>query len=109
MDKMLHEISSCRKCLATGWEAVHPPPVFSGDLDAPLLFIGQIPGTEELNQNKPFVGSSGKRLFSWLKQAGLEEDWARDHVPVFQRYQCYPGKQLDEKGDSRPAPALIVS
>ncbi|MBS3753965.1 MAG: hypothetical protein KGY46_11355 [Anaerolineales bacterium] len=50
-----------------------------------------------------FVGSSGKRLFFWLKQAGLEKAWIRDHAFVFQRYLCYPGKHPDGHGDRRPS------
>jgi len=103
MDNILQEIHNCRRCLSAGYESVQPPPVFSGSIDAPILIIGQAPGIEEFNQKQPFVGSSGKRLFSWLQQAGLEETWVRVHALIFQRYLCYPGTQPDRSGDRRPS------
>jgi uracil-DNA glycosylase family 4 len=98
----LGKIRKCRRCVAAGFDAVRPPPVFSGDLDAPLLIIGQAPGLAEYEHKSPFVGSSGHRLFSWLQQAGLEESWIREHALIFQRYLCYPGKRSDGDGDRRP-------
>jgi len=99
---MLGKIRKCRRCVDAGFDTVRPPPIFSGDLDAPLLIIGQAPALTECEQKTPFVGSSGKRLFSWLKQAGLEESWIRDHALIFQRYLCCPGKRPDGDGNRRP-------
>jgi uracil-DNA glycosylase len=103
MENILEEIRGCRKCLDAGYESVHPPPIFEGSLDAPVLIIGQASGIEEFNQKQLFVGSGGKRLFSWLKQAGLKEAWIREHSLIFQRYLCYPGKQPDGSGDRSPS------
>ena len=103
MENILQEIRGCRKCLDAGYESVHPPPIFEGNIDAPVLIIGQAPGIEVFNQKQPFVGSSGKRLFSWLKQAGLKEAWIREHTFIFQRYLCYPGKQPDGSDDRSPS------
>lgn len=100
---MLEKIRNCRRCVTAKFDAVQPPPIFSGGLDAQLLIIGQAPGLTEHEQKSPFVGSSGKRLFSWLKQAGLEESWIREHALIFQRYLCYPGKRPDGDGDRRPS------
>jgi uracil-DNA glycosylase len=103
MKNILQEIHGCRMCLDAGCESVHPPPIFEGSINASVLIIGQAPGIEEFNQKQPFVGSSGKRLFSWLKQAGLKEAWIREHTLIFQRYLCYPGKQPDGSGDRSPS------
>ncbi|MBS3750610.1 MAG: hypothetical protein KGY39_03785 [Anaerolineales bacterium] len=102
MIEMLEKIRKCSRCVDAGFDAVRPPPVFSGDLDASLLIIGQAPGLTEYKQNSPFIGSSGQRLFSWLQQAGLEESWIRDRALIFQRYLCYPGKRPDDYGDLHP-------
>ena len=99
----LGKIRKCRRCVDAGFDEVRPPPIFSGDLNASVLVIGQAPGLTEYEQNLPFIGSSGKRLFSWLKQAGLEERWVREHALIFQRHLCYPGKRPDEDGDRRPS------
>ena len=72
MKNTLQEIHGCRMCLDSGYESVHPPPIFEGSIDAPILIVGQALGIEELNQKQPFVGSDGKRLFSWFKQAELK-------------------------------------
>ena len=84
-------------------ESVHPLPIFEGSLDAPVLIIGQAPEIEEFNQKQPFAESGGKRLFSWLQQAGLKEAWIREHALIFQRYLCYPGKQPDGSGYRSPS------
>ncbi len=107
MNNILQEIHNCRRCLAAGYESVQPPPIFEDSIDAPILIIGQTPGIEEFNQKQFFVGSGGKRLFSWFQQAGLEESWVRDHALIFQRYLCYPGKQPDGSGDRRPSSKQI--
>jgi len=88
-------------------DSVQPPPLFAGNLDAPLLIIGQALGIEESNQKLPFVGPSGSRLFSWFKQAGLEEAWIREHALIFQRCLCYPGKQPNGPGDRQPSSRQI--
>ncbi len=103
MKNILQEIHGCRMCLDAGCESVHPPPIFEGSLNASVLIIGQAPGIDEFNQKHPFVGHDRTRLFSWLKQAGLEEDWIREHALIFQRYLCYPGKQSDGSGDRGPS------
>ena len=103
MDSILQAVHNCRKCLEAGCESVQPPPIFDCGTNAPILIIGQAPGIEEFNQKQPFVGSDRKRLFAWLKQAGLEEAWIREHAFIFQRYLCYPGKELDGGGDRRPS------
>jgi len=103
MDNILQAIHNCRKCLDAGYDSVQPPPIYEGSIDAPILIVGQAPGIEEFDQKQPFVGSSGKRLFSWLKQAGLKEAWIREHALIFQRYLCYPGKQSDGSGDRSPS------
>lgn len=103
MDSLLQKIYACRKCLEAGYESVQPPPIFEGSLDAAALIIGQAPGIDEFNLKQPFVGPDRKRLFSWLKQAGLEEDWISEHVLIFQCFLCYPGKQADGSEDRRPS------
>ena len=106
MEIFFQKIRGCRKCLEAGYESVQSPPVFEGSLDAPVLIIGQAPGIEEFNQKQPFVGSDRKRLFSWLKQARLEEVWIREFAFIFQRYLCYPGKQPD--GQESQASTILV-
>lgn len=83
MTDKLEKIRKCRRCVDAGFDAVRPPPVFNGDLDAPLLIIGQAPGLTEHEQQSPFVGLSGNRLFSWLHQTELEESWIKELALIF--------------------------
>jgi DNA polymerase len=42
-----------------------------GPLDAPIMLVGQNPGTEEAKRGRPFVGRAGKYLDSVLEKSGL--------------------------------------
>ena len=46
--------------------------VFNGDINSPLVIIGEAPGEQEDLQGMPFVGSSGILLNNMLLEAGLE-------------------------------------
>jgi uracil-DNA glycosylase len=65
------------------------------------MLVGQAPGKEEVRQGKPFVGPAGRRLFSWLKQAGFEEPDFRSRCYVTAVFKCYPGRA--EHGDLKPS------
>lgn len=43
-----------------------------GSPDSPLLIVGMAPGHEELEQDLPFVGPSGRLLWTMLKRAGID-------------------------------------
>lgn len=43
-----------------------------GPKHAPLMLIGEAPGATEIKTSIPFSGRSGKKLDSWLAEAGLE-------------------------------------
>jgi len=88
MADMLQKIRECRRCVAAGFDVIKPHPIFSGDLDASLLIVSQALGLTEYEYKSPFVGSSGKRLFSWLQQLSLDESWIWEHALIFQRYLC---------------------
>lgn len=83
MAEMLQNMREYRRCVAAGFEADQPPPVFSGDLDTPRLMIGQAPDLTGYKQHSPFVGPSGKRHFSWLQQAGLDESCGKKFPSSF--------------------------
>jgi len=57
----------------------------TGPQDAPIAIIGEAPGTEELIQGKPFVGTSGRLLDRWLQAAGIMRD------------QCYIDNVIQRK------------
>lgn len=47
MADMLQRIRKCRQFVASGFDAARPPPLFSGNIDASALIIGQAPGLYE--------------------------------------------------------------
>jgi uracil-DNA glycosylase len=90
----------CRRCLEAGHEIV-PGAVFSGPATAQVMVVGQAPGVTESEVGRPFNASSGRRLFSWLGQAGWEETTFRRTQYLTAVTKCYPGKS--GKGDRVPS------
>lgn len=45
--------------------------VGKGNLDAPIMFVGEAPGRNEDEQGFPFVGAAGKNLDNLLAKVGL--------------------------------------
>lgn len=95
-------MKGCRLCLEEGFE-IYPPAVFSGLQSADFMSIGQAPGITEQQAERPFNAGSGKRLFGWLKQAGIEEDWFRTTQYMTSVTKCYPGRQSSGSGDRVPS------
>ncbi len=99
----LHQtMKACRLCLQEGYE-IYPPAVFSGPASARFMTIGQAPGITEQQAERPFNAGSGKRLFNWLAQAGIEEDWFRGTQYMTSVTKCYPGRQTSGSGDRVPS------
>lgn len=78
--------------VASGGEAAIPPVSLfetlvpgEGPLDARIVVIGESAGHEEVEEGRPFVGRSGKKLKGWMKAAGISPDRCRiDNVmPLF--------------------------
>lgn len=99
----LHErLRECRLCLQAGHD-VFPRAIFSGGAGARILVIGQAPGITEKEAGRPFNAGSGKRLFAWLKGAGIEEDWFRATHYMTSVTKCYPGRSKSGSGDRVPS------
>ena len=100
---------ACRLCLQAGYE-IFPRAIFSGGwqaagLGARIMLIGQAPGITEKEAGRPFNAGSGKRLFLWLAEAGLEESWFRSTQYMTAVTKCYPGRSRSGSGDRVPSPA----
>ncbi len=98
------EMRACRLCLEAG-HYIEPEAVTQGALRARVMTIGQAPGVTEVEGKRPFNASSGTRLFEWLGQAGIEEDWFRKKQYMTSVTKCYPGKQTSGSGDRVPSRA----
>ena len=92
---------TCCLCLESGHPIV-PGAVFSGPVTANVMVVGQAPGVTESDTGRPFNGTSGRRLFRWLAQAGWEEDEFRSTHYLTAVTKCFPGKAAGGKGDRVP-------
>jgi len=60
--------------------------VGKGNLNAPILFVGEAPGRNEDEQGLPFVGAAGKNLDKLLEKVGL----SMDNVYIANILKCRP-------------------
>jgi uracil-DNA glycosylase family 4 len=100
--ELQHMMKSCRLCLQEEYE-IYPPAVFSGVKSARFMTIGQAPGITEQEAQRPFNAGSGTRLFGWLENAGIQEDWFRSTQYMTSVTKCYPGRQSSGSGDRVPS------
>lgn len=98
------EMRACRRCLEAG-HAITPGAIFSGTVSARMMLVGQAPGESEVQAQRPFNGSSGRRLFDWLSEAGWTEEAFRQTQYVSAMTKCYPGKAPSGRGDRAPSRA----
>lgn len=71
-NELINECNNCGKCpLSTGRTNV----VFGrGNINAPLMFIGEGPGEQEDIKGEPFVGPAGKLLDLMLRALDINEE-----------------------------------
>jgi uracil-DNA glycosylase len=98
------EMRACRLCLEGG-HYIEPEAVTQGALTARMMTVGQAPGITEVVARRPFNAGSGTRLFEWLGQAGIAENWFRRTQYMTSVTKCYPGKQTSGSGDRVPSRA----
>jgi uracil-DNA glycosylase family 4 len=94
-------LHGCRLCLQAGYE-IFPRAIFSGEITARMMIIGQAPGITEKEAGRPFNAGSGTRLFQWLAEAGVEEAWFRRTQYMTSVTKCYPGRSKSGSGDRVP-------
>jgi len=94
-------MSGCRLCLDAGY-SIYPRAIFSGQAGARIMIIGQAPGITEKEAGRPFNAGSGTRLFTWLEQAGIDEEWFRTEQYITAVTKCYPGRSASGSGDRLP-------
>ena len=97
-------LSDCRLCLEAGYD-IFPRAILSGGMGARIMTIGQAPGITEKDAGRPFNAGSGSRLFKWLAEAGIEEDWFRSTQYMSSVTKCYPGRTNSGSGDRVPSRA----
>ena len=68
------------------------PPVTGRPVVAPVMLVGQAPGSKEIAVRQPFAWTAGKTLFGWFQTIGLNEEEFRHRVYMAAVCRCFPGK-----------------
>jgi DNA polymerase len=89
----------CVKCpnLASSRKTV----VFGvGNIDSPLMFVGEAPGADEDEQGEPFVGKAGQLLTKIIEAMALK----RGDVYIANILKCRPDTPGQSAGNRKPTP-----
>jgi DNA polymerase len=92
-------VLACVKCphLASSRKNV----VFGvGNIDSPLMFVGEAPGADEDEQGEPFVGAAGQLLTKIITATGL----SRADVYIANILKCRPDTPGQTAGNRKPTP-----
>ena len=71
-----------------------------GDINSPLMFIGEAPGADEDEQGEPFVGRAGQLLTKIIQTMGFE----RQNVYIANILKCRPDTPGQTSGNRKPNP-----
>ncbi len=74
-----------------------------GDINSPLMFIGEAPGADEDEQGEPFVGRAGQLLTKIIGAMGF----SRDTVYIANILKCRPDTPGQDSGNRPPTPEEI--
>lgn len=77
-----------------------------GDLDAPIMFVGEGPGADEDKTGKPFVGRAGQLLTKILESVGIK----REQVYICNVVKCRPPKnRVPSKEEQRACAHFLLA
>ncbi|MCL6611640.1 MAG: uracil-DNA glycosylase [Peptococcaceae bacterium] len=85
LDLLYEEIARCRNC-PLALERVNPVRDKGCPETAAVVFVGEAPGANEVKHGIPFAGEAGKKLNTYLAEAGL----TRNDVYVTNVVRCRP-------------------
>ncbi len=76
-----------------------------GNIDSPLMFVGEAPGADEDLQGEPFVGAAGQLLTRIISATGL----SRGDVYIANILKCRPDMPAGSSGNRKPTPAEMAT
>lgn len=82
---LFNEVMPCMKCQELA-EGRHKVVFGAGNVESPLVFVGEAPGAEEDRQGLPFVGRAGKLLTKMIEGMGL----SREEIFICNVLKCRP-------------------
>jgi DNA polymerase len=71
-----------------------------GNIDSPLMFVGEAPGADEDEHGEPFVGKAGQLLTKIIEAMGLK----RSDVYIANILKCRPDTPGQSAGNRKPRP-----
>jgi uracil-DNA glycosylase len=71
-----------------------------GNIESPLMFVGEAPGADEDEQGEPFVGKAGQLLTKIIQAMGFQ----RDSVYIANILKCRPDTPGQSAGNRKPTP-----
>ncbi len=71
-----------------------------GNIDSPLMFVGEAPGADEDEQGEPFVGKAGQLLTKIIETMGQ----SRADVYIANILKCRPDTPGQSAGNRKPTP-----
>ncbi len=91
LEELKKECLNCKKCEL---HKTRNNVVFGeGDINTPLMFVGEAPGEQEDLEGRPFVGRAGKLLTTILNQFGID----RNKIYIANVLKCRPPNNRDPK------------
>ena len=101
----LDTLFACRAC-----PNVIGEPVTGVVENARVMLVGQAPGPREVEAQRPFAYTAGKRLFAWFHEhLGMTESDFRARVYIAAVIRCFPGRDPKAGGDRVPDPVEIAN
>jgi DNA polymerase len=99
MAELRRRALACVKC--SHLVATRKSVVFGvGDINSPLMFVGEAPGADEDTRGEPFVGRAGQLLTRIIVAMGL----ARETVYIANILKCRPDTPNQPTGNRKPTP-----
>jgi uracil-DNA glycosylase family 4 len=74
-----------------------------GDINSPIMFVGEAPGADEDEQGEPFVGRAGQLLSKIIEAMGF----TRETVYIANILKCRPDTPGQSAGNRPPSPEEI--
>jgi uracil-DNA glycosylase family 4 len=71
-----------------------------GNIDAPVMFVGEAPGADEDEQGEPFVGKAGQLLTKIIQTMGFQ----RETIYIANILKCRPDTPGQAAGNRKPTP-----
>ena len=76
-----------------------------GNIDSPVMFVGEAPGADEDEQGEPFVGAAGQLLTKIIQAMGV----SRADVYIANILKCRPDTPGESSGNRKPTSAEMAT